>query len=92
MSKHRWKKKTYGKRAYLFPDHIEVKKDQAITKIYECVHCGLLRGSQAYAGFNSRGKSFPLLIFFNRDEILSTINIPFKCQGGVFIEEDEFKI
>jgi hypothetical protein len=92
MSKHRWRLKKHGKRAYLFPadnfklKHIEVKK------IYECVHCGLLRGSQAYAGFTSRGKSFPLLIFFNRDEILSTVNIPFRCQGGVFIEEVEFKI
>ena len=86
MSKHRWRLKKHGRRAYLFPDHIEVKK------IYECVHCGLLRGSQAYAGFTSRGKSFPLLIFFNRDEILSTVNIPFRCQGGLFIEEAEFKI
>jgi hypothetical protein len=33
-----------------------------------------------------------MLVFFNRDAVLSKGRVPFECQGNEFIEEEEFKI
>lgn len=81
--KHKWKLKTYGKRSYNFSSNRRFVK---ITKIYECVNCSLLKGNCRDFGF------FPMLVFFNKNEVLSKGRVPFECQGSVFIEEAEFKI
>lgn len=87
--KHKWIKRLYPKASLNF------NSGEVISKIYKCLNCGLLKGNVPGESFTNNGghrRFFPTLLYFNKEIILSKNKLPYKCEGSVFITEEEFKI
>ncbi len=88
---HKWKRKRYQKKLYEMKDDTVETLDYRIkiADTYECINCGLRKGTTRNLGF------YPVSVYFNEDGIISTHTIPYACQGikgGAYFNEDEFKI